>query len=151
MPEYTYKDVIIDPNDPRVEIGARYFWADLAYDVLEEANTGSGTGILERVCQDDDQPFVIRTDCPCACLIRKKDPKKRHVPFDLSDPEVRKSLRGRWITDGNREEGQITGFLLDSHGKWNATTCDRGLIDAINLQAFWKFDDGTPCGRLVEG
>ena len=81
----------------------------------------------------------------------EKNPKKKYVPFDLSDPDVRKSLRGRWITDGDREESQITGFLLDSNGEWNATTCDRGLIDAINLQAFWKFDDGTPCGQLMEG
>ena len=28
MAEYTYKDVIIDPDDPRVEIGEKYFFFD---------------------------------------------------------------------------------------------------------------------------
>ena len=29
MARYTYEDVIIDPNDPRVEIGKEYFFGDI--------------------------------------------------------------------------------------------------------------------------
>ena len=93
--KYTYADVIIDPNDPRVEIGAKYYWADIAYDVLKSANIDGGTGILEKISHDSDLPFVIKTDCSCACLIRKKEPEKKYVPFDFDNPEVRKELMGK--------------------------------------------------------
>lgn len=153
MPEYTYKDVIIDPEDPRVEIGEEYIFGSSPEYLLERCSDGCAVfSKLKAVNVGYYEPFVPSTeDKGYPICIRKKEPKKKYVPFDLSDPDVRKSLRGRWITDGDREESQITGFLVDSNGEWNATTCDRGLIDAINLQAFWKFDDGTPCGQLVEG
>ena len=38
MSEYTYKDVIIDPEDPRVEIGKEYYFGDFPKEALEYAN-----------------------------------------------------------------------------------------------------------------
>lgn len=34
---YTYRDVIIDPDDPRVEIGAEYYFSDFPVDCLRFA------------------------------------------------------------------------------------------------------------------
>ena len=151
MAEYTYKDVIIDPNDPRVEIGKEYYFGDFPKEVLEYANKNGRGALLEDIDLVSNFPFLMENfDESAPCLIRKKEAKKKYIPFDLSDPEVRKSLRGKWINDGDREESQITGFFLDSDDDWCVTAGNDGYIYAIALCSSWKFDDGTPCGRLVE-
>ena len=150
MAEYTYKDVIIDPEDPRVEIGKEYYWADTAYDVLKMANKYGGADTLEKVSHDSDLPFVTKTDCSCACLIRKKEPEKKYVPFDLSAPEVRKSLRGVWLISKEGREEMITAFHTLENGKWTADMSNFANATGDGLLRFYTFEDGTPCGKLVE-
>lgn len=71
MAEYTYKDVIIDPEDPRVEIGAVYYFALGAQTCIYRANNDSrgtrlqaidGSGEYRPFISDDekDYPFIIR-------------------------------------------------------------------------------------------
>ena len=150
MSEYTYADVIIDPNDLRVEIGKEYYWADIAYDVLKMANKDGGTGTLEKVSHDSDLPFVIKTDCSCACLIRKKEPKKRYVPFDLSKEEDRARLRGAWVRHKQNpdRENLITG-LGDETVDFAVYFGDVAVGTGVLLENF-EFVDGSPCGKLVE-
>ena len=162
--KYTYADVIIDPNDPRVEIGAKYYWADIAYDVLKSANKDGGTGILEKVLHNSDLPFVIKTACDCACIIRKKEPEKKYVPFDLSDAAVREKLWGKRIVINEpysiggkpfkREvHSMITSFTYCMDGEpkddWviNAGECSLNAEEALEYAHFY---DETPCGKLVE-
>lgn len=156
--KYTYADVIIDPNDPRVEIGAKYYWADIAYDVLKSANKDGGTGILEKVLHNSDLPFVIKTACDCACLIRKKEPEKKYVPFDLSDPEVRKALMGKTIKANNRPfsrqyvEFTISCFELVDKGAEGVDSY--WMVNGIKEDELfhdWTFLDGSICGKLTEG
>ena len=102
-------------------------------------------------------PFKIDETDPAAALgyhvyqslIRKKEPEKKYMPFDLSDPEVRKSLRGKWIKDGAGEEACITGFKCDDEEDWIAEI-PNGYIAATALASCWMFDDNSPCGKLVE-
>ena len=155
--KYTYADVIIDPNDLRVEIGKEYYWADTAYDVLKMANKYGGADTLEKVSHDSDLPFVTKTDCSCACLIRKKEPKKKYVPFDFDDPEVRKALMGKTIKADNRPfsrqyvELVISCFELVDEGAegvggyWMANG-----IKEDELFHDWTFLDGSPCGKEME-
>lgn len=101
--KYDYRDVIIDPADPRVEIGKEYYRSDNPYKVLKYANNSDAEfGILEGINNDRiEVPFIIKEKrdlysiSPWVCLIRKKEPGKSYVPFDLSKPEVRESLRGK--------------------------------------------------------
>lgn len=148
--KYTYADVIIDPNDPRVEIGAKYYWADIAYDVLKSANKDGGTGILEKVLHNSDLPFVIKTACDCACLIRKKEPVKKYVPFDLSKEEDRARLRGAWVRHKQNPEREnlITG-LGDETVDFAVYFGDVAVGTGVLLENF-EFVDGSPCGKLVE-
>ena len=87
-------------------------------------------------------------------FIREVLPDKlEYEPYDLSDPAVRDSLRGRWIiyTKGDEyttEEVIIVGF--GKHGKdyWTVMI-GSGEISATELLEYYIFDDGTPCGQLV--
>lgn len=39
---YSYKDVIIDPEDPRVEVGAEYYFEDMPKSVISNAQEEVG-------------------------------------------------------------------------------------------------------------
>ena len=67
--QYTYADVIIDPNDPRVEIGAKYYFADTPRECLDKANKRMESYMLEYV---ENEIFPFNTDVTAwSCIIRK--------------------------------------------------------------------------------
>ena len=149
MTEYTYKDVIIDPEDPRVEIGKKYYSGIVSNDVLNFANHNEELVKLIEVEPGTKYPFHIKSDgCDCwtCLLIRKKEPEKKYVPFDLSDPEVRKILRGMWIRRKDDSEEKMLWWFWKANGYWMADED----IRADELLRDWIFDDNTPCGKLVE-
>lgn len=77
MDKYSYNDVIIDPNDPRVEIGKDYYFADYPFEVIGKAQRDEKAKKL--VCVNNQEyfrclPFYIENSVfACACLIRKKE------------------------------------------------------------------------------
>ena len=240
MSKYDYKDIIVDPSDPRVEIGAEYFYSDKPKMVLDNANNGGRIGTLKEAKEDAYVPFTI--NCPkgpfqWTCIIRKKEPsyverqakwiadndvkrgdkvwivreadsyedgwgcrwnpdmdkavgnvgtvsdilsrsrgcgievdvpdvgpflypyfvlkkvKQKYVPFDLRNPEVRKSLRGRWIKNKNNNFELCITFFTHQGYVGNTIPADVYMvsgIDADELLQYWVFEDGTPCGKLVE-
>ena len=146
MAEYTYKDVIIDPDDPRVEIGKEYFFGDSPAEVLKWANSNHETHRLRMILKEN-YPFSFE-GLRFPCIIRKKEPEKKYVPFDLSKEEDRVKLRGAWIriSDYPSIEYQITSMN-------EAYVFCGGQKEGINpglLSASYEFLDGSPCGRLVE-
>lgn len=84
MNEYTYKDVIIDPEDPRVEIGAYYYYGVNAVSALERANEGKNEKKLTWIYNGDDfdQQYIFGFNDEkygdgmlfTSFLIRKKEP-----------------------------------------------------------------------------
>lgn len=103
--------------------------------------------------------------CPFECntiystqFIREVLPDKPvyvgcYEPYDLTDPKVRDSLRGRWIiyTKGDEyttEEVSIVGFGKQGKDYWKVIT-GTGEISATELLDYYIFDNGTPCGRLM--
>lgn len=150
MPEYTYKDVIIDPNDPRVEIGAEYYYNDYPARTIKDAKNDYGSGILKNINKSEIEfPFEFHEDSDgFACLIRKKEPKKKWVPFDLSKPEVREKLRGKWILRPEGDEEKLIWWFWreDNAGRWYVDED----ISAQELLNDWVFIDRTPCGEEVE-
>ena len=154
MSEYTFADVIIDPEDPRIEIGAKYYRADYPKKVLFLANNDEYyIGTLEEIdTESPETPFVVRTGgahAPWACIIRKKEPDKRYVPFDLSLPEDREKLRKAWVRekDSGRELA-VTAIYLDEKPPFVELN-DNGFTVEDLLESY-EFLDGTPCGKLVE-
>ena len=151
MPEYTYADVIIDPEDPRVEIGKEYYFGDNPTSLLYGVQHNWPIRKLEDVSNQAPSisPFYNGSSF-FACVIRKKEPEKKYVPFDLSDPEARKSLRGKWLIGNQGREEMITAFHTLEDGKWTADMSSFANATGDGLLRFYTFDDGTPCGRLVE-
>ena len=152
MAEYTYADVIIDPEDPRVEIGKEYYFGDCPLNLIIDAENDyqDALGCLEYK-DSSNRPFY------CAgfkfpsypCIIRKKEPKKRYVPFDLSKEEDRARLRGAWVRDkGSGREYAVTGIFLDETPPYVEFN-DNGFEPDYLLENY-EFVDGSPCGRFAE-
>lgn len=100
--KYTRKDLIVDPDDARLEIGAEYFTADSIRTVLEFANSGKYGFLVDLVdIVDEDSPFLITYSNGDSSyvdfLIRRKEPEKKYVPFDLSLEEDIAKLRYAWV------------------------------------------------------
>lgn len=150
MAEYTYKDVIIDPEDPRIEIGKEYYFANHVKSVLSFANIDVGYSLstLSAIKAKADYPFVDSLGNMNAFIIRKKESKNKWVPFDLSKAEDRQFLRDRWIKC-DKEESKITGFALYDNGEWDIEL-PNGYLNPKEMLALWTFLDGSPCGKLVE-
>lgn len=151
--EYTYADVIIDPNDERVKIGEKYYMGGTPNEVLESANEANDFFINTLIKIDNVKlwyPFEGGNQRIYCCLIKAKEPQVKYVPYDLSKKEVRDKLRGKWIVrKGSDAERLITSFTKDSYGNWSY---DVGFGGGNNneLLANYTFLDGTPCGEKVE-
>ena len=142
--KYTYADVIIDPEDPRVEIGKEYFFGDGPSHLLWGARTVWEAETLVKVCKDapSEDPFYNGA-ARFQCIIRKKEPEKKYVPFDLTEEEDRAKLRGAWIRekDGVRERS-ITGLFLDEKPPY-VEIADEGYSTEYLLENY-EFVDGSP-------
>lgn len=164
--KYTYADVIIDPEDPRVEIGKEYYFASTPKQALGFANAnGRGAVLIKVDTSRGGYPFCFENFIESVpCIIRKKEPEKKYVPFDLSDAAVREQLWGKRIvinasyTVGNENifreiHSTITGFTCCQDGEpkddW---TIDAGDYSLTAQEALEKahFYDESPCGKLVE-
>ena len=145
--KYTYADVIIDPEDPRVEVGAEYYFEDTAMEVLELAQDNVGSSKLEEI-YESNFPFKFKgvTD-GYACIIRKKEPEKKYVPFDLFNEEDREKLRCAWVRIKGIPtiEYQVVGLNVKYVLLGNADN-----LETDDLLRSYEFVDGTPCGKLVE-
>lgn len=156
MAEYTYADVIIDPEDPRVKIGAEYYFANHVKSVLSFANIDVGYSLstLSAIEAKSDYPFVDSLGNMNAFIIRKKDPKKKYVPFDLSLEEDREKLRGAWLR--HKESGNeylIASIISEGHGEysgWHVHLVKAGKRYPYQLLSEYEFVDGTPCGKVEE-
>lgn len=155
MSEYTYKDVIIDPKDPRVAINDEYWFGVNPKDCIDKANSGKLASRLDFI-EDSEKPFGCYSSQAYSicfpCMIRKKELEKKYAPFDLSKPEARNSLRGKYLIQlhvGNftPEERLVVGFSENSAviGGY-----EPGCYNGHELLENFTFLDGTPCGQEVE-
>ena len=153
MAEYTYKDVIIDPEDPRVEIGAEYYWGDTPRCALDSANNKGAALRLFSVDMYGTRtaPFFLNGSISgyAVCIIRKKEPEKRYVPFDLSLPEDREKLRGAWIRYKDSEIAYCIFAISPDEAEPCVTIWGEEIPVGLLLEKY-TFLDGTPCGKLVE-
>lgn len=99
MAEYTYADVIIDPEDPRVEIGAEYYYCDTPSTCLERANRKdvAHLAVLEKVYPDAIGHFFI-DDAHSICIIRKKEPSyaKRQEKWIKENDQIQRQEYSHW-------------------------------------------------------
>lgn len=148
MAKYTYKDIIIDPNDKRVKIREKYYMGGTPNGVLEIANKANElfTDILIDIDDKDDFPFIGGSSHGYyCCLIKPKESQVKYVPFELSKKEDRDALRGKWIKHKKYgTEILIDCFSIDT-GKWYVNG-----YSAKPLFDNFLFLDGSPVGKKVE-
>ena len=146
----TYKNV----DEAKKLIGKRVVASDTLfgaenYENLYREALGRGGICLSKIVEGSPYPFRVSNGTVYQFIREVIDDELRYEPYDLSDPKVRDSLRGRWYKvedpDGTREE-MVTRFLSPAFTKtWEVNGWDGEYL----LKYCHWIDDGTPCGRLV--
>ena len=126
MIEYTRKDIIMDPNDPRLEgaIGKKVYSSSDINLLLHRANNDEHEMTLTQVEDVDSEPFTV-TDMDGTeydadfIILKKEEPKPEYVPFESKwefiesymdnrsnheylDHQI-SCLGGIWLKDKDRE------------------------------------------------
>ena len=176
MAEYTYADIIMDPEDPRLEgaIGKECYLSDCPKIALDYARNNSSIDRLKSINKESAAPFVGDDEVNWVMVIIKKEkpkPNPKYIPFE----SVEEFLAEYFLN----KEKYTTGILLKLEGIWlrekdTGALCivteiwDKGLVigdtkltiirtDVFNDTTEWdelfskySFIDGTPCGKLAE-
>lgn len=174
MSEYTYADIIMDPEDPRLEgaIGKECYFGDYPTRLLEDARINSSIDRLKSINKESAAPFVGDDEVNWVMvIIKKEEPKPEYIPFD----SVEEFLDAYFLN----KEKYTTGILLKLEGIWlreneTGALCmateiwDEGLVigdtkltisgtDVFNDTTDWdelfskySFVDGTPFGKKIE-
>ena len=103
--KYTYSDVIIDPNDPRLEVGKKYYFSLGAQDCVDRANRDSrATELLAIDKSGGYHPFISDGEKDYPFIIRKKGPTYAE-------------RQAKWIADNDVKRGDKVWIVreADSH------------------------------------
>ena len=168
MIEYTRKDIIMDPNDPRLEgaIGKKVYSSSDVNLVLNRANNDEYEMTLTQVEDVDSEPFtVMNTDgieYDADFVILKKEEPKKYVPFEDREEFIEhylfrvtnlfkhhlESIGGIWLKDKDVDGASYIvteiwrdGVVLGS---------DQSATKWDDLLYGYTFLDGSPCGKEVE-
>ena len=166
MAEYTYEDIIMDPNDPRLEgaIGKQCYLSDYPKIVLDYARNNSTVNRLKSINKESGCPFVGEHKASWAVIIiKKEEPKPKYVPFKngleffnsylsvesrLEKTDYFLSNHGIWLKDKDIDGVSyiVTEIWRDGVvlGSDQHTTIWKDLLDG------YAFLDNTPCGRFVK-
>ena len=144
-----YGKIICDPTSEEAKalLGKKVLASDCYVGLQKVDSKLCKEGILERIAEDNDCPFRFGIDLfQTYTFIREViEEKPKYVPYDLSKPEVRDKLRGRWYRKKEcNHEYCVTDFQ---------TTMDNGWIvdfkTAFDFLEECEWLDGTPCGEEV--
>ena len=175
MAEYTYEDIIMDPEDPRLEgaIGKECYFSDYPKQLLNGARNNSPEYLdcLTDIRKEAACTFVDKNGSGwILIIIKKEEPKPEYIPFE----SVEEFLDEYFLN----KEKYTTGILLKLEGIWlrekeTGALCmateiwDEGLVigdtkltisgtDVFNDTTDWdelfsKYSliDGTPCGKKI--
>ena len=167
MVEYTYEDIIMDPNDPRLEnaIGKECYLSDYPREALKHAINNTIKYRLKSINKEEICPFVDDEDEDnWACIIiKKEEPKPEFMPFKniseflnanrsvaswLGEQYLYLYNRGIWLKDKD-----IDGVFYIVTEIWKdgvVLGSDQSTTKWDDLLFGYTFLDGTPCGRFVK-
>lgn len=167
MIEYTFADIIMDPEDPRLEgaIGKECYLSDFPKIVLDVARSNSTVDRLKRIEKEKACPFVNEEEESnwAVIIIKKEEPKPEYVPFKngleffnsylsvesrLEKADYFLSNHGIWLKDKDIDGVSyiVTEIWRDGVvlGSDQHTTIWKDLLDG------YAFLDNSPCGRFVK-
>ena len=172
MDEYSYDSVIIDPTKEGVEsiIGKEVYFHDNPSYCLMHANDRStdNLGILVKIIKDSADPFRVEqkgTIYSHPCIIEKKEPESKYVPFKSKEEFVERYKEVMEVVEFDSFEDNLfqCGMWL-KHADDDPSTSVYRLVSLIKddgvrisewgffdweglLSAGFLFLDDTPCGR----
>ena len=171
MANYTYEDIIMDPEDPRLEgaIGKECYFSDYPKNLLNNARSNSSDICrLKSIDKEDDAPFIDgESDYGWTCIIiKKEEPQPRYVPFESMEEFVERYGEVRDFAEFNSFEDNLfqCGMWLKTYGNEKPTY---RLVSRIEYKGVripehgfftWEellsrgflFLNDTPCGKLKE-
>ena len=180
MAEYTYEDIIMDPDDPRLEgaIGKECYFSDCPTKLLESARYNSALYLdcLTNISKEKACPFSDKNGSGWALIIIKKEEDPEYVPFEDGDeflecylskannPSKHKleSVGGIWLKGFDTDVYFMVTELWDdgvviNDSKMRTTQESSDRYCTINDTTSWEelfkdytFLDGTPCGKKIE-
>lgn len=174
MPEYTYKDIIIDPTSEEAKncIGKVVYYSDNPTECLCYANKNNTVycGTLKKIDTSRRYPFIsgINTDNWGCIILKKEEPNHEYIPFESADEflDAYEDSTYRIACDSvenkllNRGGIWLKHEYIDFFDYYNVTEIRSkvGLViggdtDATcwnRLLKIYKFLDGTPCGKIKE-
>ena len=172
MIEYTRKDIIMDPNDPRLEgaIGKKVYCSSDINLILQRANDNEYERTLTQVEDVDSEPFTVvdmdgyELDADFI-IIKKEEPKPKYVPFENADEFIDAYDSANYSVKNGTAENK----MLNYGGIWLRNKNDASMYMVIEiwndgvvlgsdqiatpwkyLLDDYKFLDGTPCGKEVK-
>ena len=142
--KYTYADVIIDPNDPRVEIGKEYYCSCYPSGGLNLANMGIGFQQLVRVDKDSSfGPFVLAKKDDGVesfpCIIRKKEYTEDDIITDVLDPRLKDAI-GKTVYVAHK----LYGSVVDNAN--NNDSANKGVLVNLGYDPSHPFEVHTELG-----
>lgn len=171
MNEYTFENLIINPETPGLErlIGKKVYYGTAPLDCLKRANKDYEVGILREIRKDCLCPFLVEVPNGMifnyVCIIPKKEepkPKPKYVPFQDG-----REFFNSYLSVESRLKKE--DYLLSNHGIW-LMDCENGdyflvteiwgdgvVLGSNQTTTHWDdlleefiFLDGSPCGKEVE-
>ena len=133
MDEYTFKDLIIDPETSGLEnlIGKEVYFDDVPSHCIKWANEDYEVGILKDVRKDNPAPFFVKTSSGrmlnYPCIIPKKEElKPKYVPFESKEEFIEAF---HYHDNANYSE---TEDILMNYGMWlKSIEYDYGLVNVL--------------------
>ena len=179
MAEYTYEDIIMDPEDPRLEgaIGKECYFSDYPKQLLNGARNNSPEYLdcLTDIRKEGACTFVDKNGSGWILIIIKKEepkPKPKYIPFEnvtefldayrsvpssLPDEVSYLSHNGIWLKDTETDAYCMVTEIWDMGivvGNKNITIGETTVFNDITsweeLLEDFIFIDGKPCGKEVK-
>lgn len=110
MAEYTYEDIIMDPNDPRLEgaIGKECYVSDFPKIALNVARSNLTVDRLKRIAKEETCPFVDEEESNWAVIILKKEePKPKFIPFRSKEEFIERYMEVKDELGSDSFEGSL--------------------------------------------
>ena len=180
MAEYTYEDIIMDPEDPRLEgaIGKECYFSDYPKQLLNGARNNSPEYLdcLTDIRKEAACTFVDKNGSGwILIIIKKEEPKPKYVPFENAE----EFLNAYDYTNHSVENGSVENKLINYGGIWlkdseidaycmvteiwdtgvvignknitiGETTVFNDITSWDELLEDCTFIDGKPCGKEVK-
>ena len=111
MAEYTYEDIIMDPEDPRLEgaIGKECYVSDFPKIALNNARDNLIPDRLKRIAKEETCPFVEEEgdDNWAVIILKKEEPTPNYVPFKSKEGFLERYMEVKDELESDSFEGSL--------------------------------------------